>query len=72
MIEEYLLFILAIDQGPLQQLGRLFFFTAIYHDFKPLLFVPVRTILDVSRPGPTGPPPYTTVHTVSVKKFFLV
>ena len=72
MIEEYLLFILAIDQRPLLQLGKLFFFTAIYHGFRPLLFVPVRTILDVSRPGPTGPPPYTTVHTVSVKKFFLV
>ena len=48
MIEEYVLFILEMDQVPLQQLGRFAFFTAIDHDFRSLLIVPVRTILDVS------------------------
>ena len=48
MIEEYVLFILEMDQVPLQQLGRFVFFTAIDHDFRSLLIVPVRTILDVS------------------------
>ena len=37
-----------MDQVPLQQLGRFSFFTAIDHDFRSLLIVPVRTILDVS------------------------
>ena len=42
-------FILGIDQGPQQQLGRFSFFTAIYHHgFRPLLIVPVKTMLDVS------------------------
>ena len=51
MVEEYLLFILGMDQGPLikQQLGRLSIFTAIDHGMRPLLFVLVRTILDLSR-----------------------
>ena len=50
VIEEYLLYILGIDQGPLQQLGRFSFFTAIYHHgFRPLFIVPVKTTLDLSR-----------------------